>query len=102
MPIAVVIGRILSPASPAMQEADREQLQERLPFGEPRHRHADAQLGEIFAQARHQDLAAQDDDRGPQREPLMVPSAASISRQDDTSSLSAIGSSMRPKLDCWP
>ena len=35
-------------------------------------------------------------------QPLMVSSAASISRQAETSSLSAIGSSMRPSLDCWP
>ena len=35
-------------------------------------------------------------------QPLIVSLAASISRHDATSSLSAIGSSMRPKLDCWP
>ena len=49
------------------QEADRDQLHRGLPLGELGHRHADAQLGEIFAQARDQDLAAQDDDGGPQR-----------------------------------
>src|SRR4029077_6324167 len=49
------------------QEPDREQLQEGLPFREPRHRHADAQLGEIFAQARDQNLATENYDRGPQR-----------------------------------
>jgi hypothetical protein len=32
----------------------------------------------------------------------MVLSAASISRHDATRSLSAIGSSMRPKADCSP
>ena len=31
----------------------------------------------------------------------MLLSAASIKRQDATSSLSAIGSSIRPKADCW-
>jgi hypothetical protein len=35
-------------------------------------------------------------------QPRMVLSAASISRQDATRSLSAIGSSMRPKADCSP
>src|ERR1019366_788781 len=44
------------------QEADGDQLQRGLPFGEPGHRDADAQLGQIFAQARNQDLAAQDHD----------------------------------------
>src|SRR5208282_4288062 len=34
-------------------------------------------------------------------QPWMVSSAASIKRQDDTRSLSAIGSSMRPSEDCW-
>jgi len=31
----------------------------------------------------------------------MVPSATSMSRQAATSSLSAMGSSMRPSADCW-
>ena len=34
------------------QNADRHHLDRRLPFGEPRDRHADAQPGEILAQAR--------------------------------------------------
>ena len=34
-------------------------------------------------------------------EPMIVWSAVSISRQAETSSLSAIGSSMRPSADCW-
>ena len=40
-------------------------------------------------------MAAQSD------QPRMVPSEASISRQVETSSLSAMGSSIRPMADCW-
>src|SRR3954462_14413793 len=40
------------------QEADREQLQKRLPLCERSHRHADATLGEVFAQAGDENLAA--------------------------------------------
>ena len=35
-------------------------------------------------------------------QPRMVPSAASMSRHEATNNLSAIGSSMRPKVDCSP
>ncbi len=35
-------------------------------------------------------------------QPRIVPSAASISRHEATRSLSAIGSSIRPKVDCSP
>ena len=34
-------------------------------------------------------------------QPWMMPSAASINRQEATRSLSAIGSSIRPNADCW-
>ena len=49
------------------QETDRDQLHRGLPFCKFGHRHADPQCGEIFAQARYQNLAAQDHDRRPQR-----------------------------------
>src|SRR6266567_880899 len=49
------------------EEPDGDELQRRLPFGELRHRYADAQLGEIFTQTRDQNLAAANDDRRPQR-----------------------------------
>ncbi len=52
------------------EKTDRDQLQRRLPFRQPRHRHADAELSQIFAQSRDQDFAAQDD-HGREQRPSM-------------------------------
>ncbi|GCC47945.1 hypothetical protein chiPu_0032148, partial [Chiloscyllium punctatum] len=49
------------------QKADRDQLDRRLPFRKLGDGNADPEPREIFAQARDQDLAAQDHDRRPQR-----------------------------------
>ena len=52
---------------PGDQKAERDELRRRLPFGDRADRHRHAQLGQIFAQARHQNFAAKNDDRRPQR-----------------------------------
>src|SRR6516164_6310768 len=83
------------------QEADSDQLHRRLPLGELRHGHADAERGKILTQSRNQDFTDRITIAAHNDQPWMMPSAASINRQEATSSLSAIGSSMRPKADCW-
>jgi len=45
------------------EEAQRHHLQHGLPFREPAHGHADVQAGQELAQARYENLAAQDDER---------------------------------------
>ena len=67
MPVLVTTGTTASPALPANEEAHGDELKGGFPFRKPGHRHAHAQLREIFAQARNQDLAAKDDDRREQR-----------------------------------
>src|SRR5262245_10914340 len=44
------------------EEAQGQHLKERLPLGELADRHADVEPGQIFPQARDQDLAAEDDE----------------------------------------
>src|SRR6185503_16554726 len=83
------------------QKADRDQLDRGLPFRQLGHGYADPQGGQIFPKpetriSRHRITMA-----AHRVQPWMLLSAASISRQDATRSLSAIGSSMRPKADCW-
>src|SRR5207253_5423489 len=46
------------------QEADRNELPGGLPFRQPRHRNADAKLGEILARSRDEDLSSENDDGG--------------------------------------
>ncbi len=88
MPIWVVTGRMWSPASPAIRKPIGDQLAGRLPFGQPRDRHADPQLGQELAQAGDQNLPAQNDRRAASKDqPRIVSSAASISRHDDTKQL---------------
>ncbi|MGY4598647.1 hypothetical protein ACVWXL_006393 [Bradyrhizobium sp. GM22.5] len=60
-------GHDLIAGRTSQQEADGDELNRRLPFRKLGHGHADTQRGKIFAQARDQDLAAQDHDGGPQR-----------------------------------
>jgi len=48
-------------------EAERDELQKRLPLGHPAHRHRNLQFGEKFAQSGDENFAAEDDNRGPER-----------------------------------
>ena len=52
------------------QRAQRDQLEGRLPLGERADRHRDLQRREEFAQARHDDLAQQDDQRRDDVQPM--------------------------------
>ena len=49
------------------QEADCDELHHGFPLRKIGHRHADANLGEIFAQSGNKNLAAENDDRCPKR-----------------------------------
>ena len=69
MPIVMRARQHRFAGRPGDEKAERDELRRRLPFGDRRHRHRHAQLGQIFAQARDQDFAAEDDDRRPQRQP---------------------------------
>ncbi len=95
-----MIGTILSPAGPSQEKCHRNHLNRGFPFGQTAHRHADFEFRQIFTQARDQNFAAQDDNGGPEcpagdGSDLRLTAA----EQAETSSLSAIGSSMRPIVD---
>ena len=67
MPISVVAGMICSPASPAIRKPIATSWMVVFHFASLVTGTLTRRRGEIFAQARDQDFAAQDHDRGPQR-----------------------------------
>ena len=67
MPISVVAGMNCSPASPAIRKPIATSWIVVFHFASFVTGTLTRSSGEIFAQARNQDLAAQDHDRGPQR-----------------------------------